>query len=220
MLAACFTVAIREQRGSTVSTIYSLSNIAMSSGSLPGDTYHRASQLGAGTFGSVVVVYNDEGDEFALKLFSNDDEDHESDDDADSYRPPNPLNIGALREISALRLLREDNGHLNIARLVDVQTDWDDEETGGAGTGGCLSIALPLYKSGSLQAAIQKGIFRSYPRKVKVAVAHGILSAIAFVSTELLHWETKCTSQADTLLRLLCSFTTITSFIETSSLTI
>jgi serine/threonine protein kinase len=152
----------------------------MSAGSLPGHTYHRASQLGSGTFGSVVVVYNDEGFEFALKLFNNDDEGDHS--DADSYRPPGALNIGVLREISALRLLREYSGHVNIVQLVDVQTDWDDEEDGGAGTGGCLSIALPLYKSGSLQDAIKKGFFRSYPRKVKVAVAHGILSAVTYVS--------------------------------------
>ena len=42
---------------------------SMSSGTLPLSTYHRAAALGEGTYGSVVVVYNDDGEEFALKLF-------------------------------------------------------------------------------------------------------------------------------------------------------
>ena len=155
----------------------------MSSGALPEHKYHRASQLGAGSFGSVVVVYNDAGDVCALKLFRQDDEPHNGHDDSDddSYKSPSPIEIGVLREISALRLLREANGHENIVNLVDIQTAWGDDEDVGAGTGGCLSIALPLYKAGSLQDAIENGLFRSYPRKVKVAVAHGILAAVGFL---------------------------------------
>jgi serine/threonine protein kinase len=154
----------------------------MSSGSLPEHNYHRASQLGAGTYGNVVVVYNDDGEEYALKLFIQQD----NNGDEDSYKTPSPMEIGVIREISALRLLRDDNSHDNITKLVDIQTGWgndDDEDEAGAGTNGCLSIALPLYKSGSLQDALEKGIFRSYSRKVKAAVAHGILSAVAFVSS-------------------------------------
>lgn len=34
----------------------------MASGTLPLATYHRAAALGEGTFGSVVIVYNDDGE--------------------------------------------------------------------------------------------------------------------------------------------------------------
>ena len=156
----------------------------MSSGVLLEHKYHRTSQLGVGSFGSVVVVYNDAGDAFALKLFRQVDEPHHGEDDEDeSYKSPSPIEIGFLREISALRLLRDANGHENIVNLVDIQTEWgdDEDEEVGAGTNGCLSIALPLYSAGSLQDAIQNGIFRAYPRKVKAAIAHGILAAVAFL---------------------------------------
>ena len=70
----------------------------MTSGELPLERYHRASSIGEGTFGSVVTVYNDAGEEYALKLFL-----HEDDDDEEQENPP--LDLGALREISCLRLL-------------------------------------------------------------------------------------------------------------------
>ena len=84
----------------------------MSSGTLPYGHYHRAQALGEGTYGSVICVYNDAGEELALKVF-------EADEDYDT------MELGTLREISILRILRGDNGHRNIVSrvyLVCVQT--------------------------------------------------------------------------------------------------
>ena len=144
----------------------------MSSGELPLATYHRAQALGEGTFGSVVAVYNDDGEEFALKLFLQDNDEEEDDEGMD---------LGALREISILRLLRDKNGHENIVPMVDVKGPEDYEEELGAGTSGCVAMAMPLYKSGMLADAVDKGVLRSSPKSVKVSIAHGILCALAYL---------------------------------------
>jgi serine/threonine protein kinase len=180
----------------------------MASGTLPGATYHRASHLGAGTFGSVVVVYNDDGEEYALKLFRSDDHDmddngqlgtgstNNADDDSDDeeYKPRQPIALGALREISCLRLLRGAHQHSNIVSMVDVQTEWSSDEDGGggAGTSGCLSMALPLGKHGSLASALQKNLFMGCPQATKVKLAHGILSAVLYLHDNgILHRDVK-----------------------------
>lgn len=147
----------------------------MSSGTLPLATYHRAQALGSGTYGSVVAVYNDEGEEFALKLFLEDDDDEEEEEEGG-------INLGALREISILRLLRHDNGHENIVPLVDVKGPASDgDEDYGAGTSGCHAMAMPLYKTGTLADAINKGVLRSCPKSARAIVAHGLLSAVAYL---------------------------------------
>jgi hypothetical protein len=46
-------------------------------------------------------VYNDAGEELALKVF-------EADEDYDT------MELGTLREVSILRILRGDNGHPNV----------------------------------------------------------------------------------------------------------
>jgi len=143
----------------------------MSSGDLPLAIYHRAQALGEGTFGSVVAVYNDDGEEYALKLFLEDDDEEEE---------GNGYDLGALREISILRILREKNGHDYIVPMVDVKGPDDlEEEDGGAGTSGCISMAMPLYKSGTLADALDKGVLRSKSDKVKIA--HGFLCAMAYL---------------------------------------
>lgn len=145
----------------------------MASGSLPLDTYHRASQVGSGTYGTVVTVYNEEGEQFALKLFVEDDEDGEDENNWASR----VIDLGALREISCLRLFRHKNSHQNIIEIADVQTEFDDGSEAGAGTAGCLGMAMPLYSGGSLLAAIAKK--SRFSRSIKVSIAHGILSAVA-----------------------------------------
>jgi serine/threonine protein kinase len=150
----------------------------MSSGSLPLATYHRAAQIGAGTYGSILTVYNEDGEEFALKLFlDDDDEDDDNNDENDECARLSDL--GALREISCLRLLRGENTHENIVPICDVQSEWTDNEDGGAGTAGCLGMALPLYRDGTLGDAITAKKLQS--RKCKVKIAHGLLSAVAFL---------------------------------------
>lgn len=143
----------------------------MSSGSLPIATYHRAQSLGAGTYGSVITVYNDDGEEFALKLFVDDDDDEEEES-------PPVIDVGALREISILRLFREDNAHKNIAEIADVKEAGGDEGEEGAGIDSdCMGVTMPLYPQGTLGDAIDEK--RLVSRKDKVAIAHGLLSAVA-----------------------------------------
>lgn len=167
-----------------------------SSGSLPFASYHRASQLGYGTYGSVVRVYNNDGEEYAMKLFTDSEDNHdESLSSSTSSSEPGGchkyMSLGALREISCLRLLRGHNGHPNIVNLVDVQPNWNDTDAEPTGDGR-LGIALPLYNGGSLQQAVEKGFFASTPRRVKVELAHGILSAIAFLhDNDILHRDIK-----------------------------
>ena len=161
----------------------------MSSGSLPLATYHRTQALGAGSFGSVVTVYNDDGAEFAMKLFVGDDDD-DNDDNNDNDNRDTTVDVGALVEISVLRLLRDDNGHANIVALADVtgEHDDDDEEEGaGAGTAGCWGMTMPLYPLGSLEdALLDDAPLSSSPlwlqsRPNKIRIAHGLLSAVTFL---------------------------------------
>lgn len=151
----------------------------MSSGSLPLAAYHRAQSLGSGTYGSVVTVYDDDGIEFALKLFLDD-----KDDDEEIG-----LSLGALREISILRLLRQDNAHRNVIAIHDVQTGFsDDADDTGAGTGGCLSMAMAMFPEGSMMDALPK----IQNKAQKIRIAHGLLSAVAYLhENAILHRDIK-----------------------------
>lgn len=182
----------------------------MSSGTLPLATYHRAAALGEGTYGSVVVVYNDDGEEFALKLFLDDDDSDGDEEEEDEYEEESEaeesddddededagsddedeeegemhenqlLDIGAIREISILRLLRHDNAHPNIVEIADVKPiECGEEENVGAGTDGVLGLAMPVYHDGTVATAIDNGSLAS--KKDKVAIAHGLLSAVAYL---------------------------------------
>lgn len=152
----------------------------MSSGELPLEIYHRTNAIGSGSYGSVVVVYDDEGEEYAMKLFDDDEED-EDDEDSSDYG----INLGALREISILRLLKEENAHSNIIEIHDVQTSFgeeDDEEVG------IYAMAMPLYPDGSLADAFSK----ITTKKQKAVVAHGILKAIAYLhENKIIHRDIK-----------------------------
>ena len=162
----------------------------MSSGSLPLAAYHRAGSLGSGAYGSVVTVYNDDGESFALKLFLDDDDDN-NDDNNDNKDVS--LSLGALREISLLRLFRHENAHPNIIAIHDVQTGFSEEE-GGAGTDNCLSMAMELFPHGSLMNAIEgeKKKKTSLNKAQKVRIAHGLLSAVAHLhENSVIHRDIK-----------------------------
>jgi len=185
----------------------------MSSGTLPLSTYHRAQSLGAGAYGSVVTVYDDDGNEFALKLFDDDDDDDgdseeeeydeyeeesEDDDENDGENSDeeqggetSPMDLGALREISILRLLRHDNSHPNVIAISDVKqaNDITEEEDCGDVTMHHVGIAMSLFHHGTLTDAIESG---SLDKRNKVQLAHGILSSIAFLHANgIIHRDIK-----------------------------
>lgn len=156
-----------------------IGSTAMSSGELPLEVYHRTNAVGSGSYGSVVVVYDDEGQEYAMKLF--DDEEDEDSVDSSNYG----ISLGALREISMLRLLKGENAHPNVIEIHDVQTSFgeeDDEEVG------IYAMAMPLYSDGSLTDAFPK----ITTKKQKAVIAHGILKAVAFLhENSIIHRDIK-----------------------------
>ena len=168
----------------------------MSSGSLPLATYHRAQAVGSGAYGSVLVVYNDDGEEYALKLFDDDDDEDEEYDEEDSGsgdsgrgKVGEGMSVGALREISILRILRHDLGHPNIVQIHDVQTEFcDDTEEAGAGTQGYMGIAMPLFPIGSLGSAFS----HFTTKRQKLRFAQELLQAVAFLHDNgILHRDIK-----------------------------
>lgn len=135
----------------------------MSSGSLPLATYHRAESLGSGSYGSVITVYDDDGNSYALKMFDQDEEEEKE----------VGISLGALREVSVLRLFRGSNAHPNIIELHDVQTGFEEDE--GAGTSGVMAMAMPVFPRGSLEGSISA----ITSKKQKIEIAHGVLNAVA-----------------------------------------
>jgi hypothetical protein len=119
---------------------------------MPEKSYYRAATLGQGAYGSVCVVYDDDGSEFAAKTFweeergggNDDDEWNEGDDDDwDSAADIPGIDCGVLREIVMLRLLN--GAHPHLMSLLDVSR-----------MDGDLCLIMPKM-AGHLTGAIEGG---------------------------------------------------------------
>ena len=113
----------------------------------------------------------------ALKVF-------EADEDHDT------MELGTLREVSILRILRCENAHPNIVQLIDIQEAGEEGDCGN----GSLCMAMPLYKMGDLKGAVKRGIIASGSagRRQRVEIAHGLLSAVAFLhDNSIIHRDIK-----------------------------
>lgn len=150
---------------------------------LPERSYYRAQTLGNGAYGTVCVVYDDDGAEFAAKTFWEEtDEDGDGggweDEDGEWCDDPGApgIDCGVLREIVMLRLLN--GAHPNIMSLHDVsRMDKGD-----------LAVVMPKM-SGSLSGAIEGG---GLSNKDKLKVAALALHALAFMHSHgIIHRDLK-----------------------------
>ena len=152
----------------------------MSAFALAHKDYFRAESLGEGSFGSVVVVYNEDGASFAAKMFEADEADcsdnsRDGDYSDESVDNTGGVDVGVLRELSVLRLIN--GAHPNIMRMIDV-TEIE----------GKLTMIMPRAAS-NLSDAIEKQKL-SCVQKVRVAVL--LLDALEFLaSNSLMHRDIK-----------------------------
>ena len=75
--------------------------------SVSGRIYELGKELGNGTYGTVFSCVRDDGEIFAFKLFE---------------RSSSDLDLGALREISILRIMQNAPNDCGVLKLEDMMT--------------------------------------------------------------------------------------------------
>lgn len=128
--------------------------------SLSGRIYEIQKQIGNGTYGTVFSVIRDDGEIFAFKLFEKTSVDME---------------LGALREISILSLLKNTPPHIGILKLLDIIILDDDEQT----------VGIIMHKfTLDLHDAFQKK--RSIDKPKRLLIAHKLLEAVVFLHDNMI----------------------------------
>ena len=121
--------------------------------SICGRIYEQQEKIGSGTFGSVYSVCRDDGQSFAFKKFE---------------RTSSDLDLGAIREISILKIF-QNSSDTGIIKLEDIIVLDDDDQTVG--------IIMKKY-SFDLHDVFKKKMLNKNDRR-KIAIK--ILSAVAFL---------------------------------------
>lgn len=125
------------------------------SGGLPLASYFRAEALGEGACGAVMTVYDDDGQVWAAKQFE--------------VAEDGGVDTTTLREIGLLRAFRGAGAsHPNLIEIADM-----------ASINGELCMIMPNYTC-SLRDALSGGALAA-TKGSQVRVAHGLLSAVAFM---------------------------------------
>ncbi len=137
------------------------------SGDIPHGAYHVAEKIGSGAYGAISTVYSDDGETFALKTF-------EAADDGSA-------DVGTLREMSILRLLRGDLAHPFMMNAHDFYVSATTAE---------FCMVMPKAQ-GSLNDVLS-GRIRLEKGGGKPRVAHQLLSALAFLHDNgIMHRDVK-----------------------------
>ena len=121
--------------------------------SISGRIYEQGEKIGSGTFGSVYSVCRDDGESFAFKKFE---------------RTSSDLDLGAIREISILKIF-QNSSDTGIIKLEDIIVLDDDDQTVG--------IIMKKYNF-DLHDVFKKKMLNKNDRR-KIAIK--ILSAVAFL---------------------------------------
>jgi serine/threonine protein kinase len=161
--------------------------------SVLGNNYYKTNVLGEGSFGSVVTVYNDDGDTFAMKIFKKESDDYD-DSDLDSTGSSNEnkedvptLDVGTLREISIISMcslfssstpIEKPPLHTNLITMSDITFNQEGE----------ICMLMPKM-SLDLYDAIKKDILSV---RCKVNIAYRLLSVLDFLhKNDIIHRDIK-----------------------------
>lgn len=133
--------------------------------STSGRFYEICEQIGSGTYGTVFSVTRDDGAHFAFKKFE---------------KTSLDLDIGALREISILSILKNSPPECGLMKMEDIIVMDDEEKTVG--------VIMKRYNI-DLHEALRKKILTKKDRK---RIALKLLEAVAFLHNNgIIHRDIK-----------------------------